>query len=107
MTSILSGSDTDQQALAAQQFGLSVTQRNGARANDPYYTRQDLIYTGDEYEWARSGVQGVSSQAVRQRFIDYSVSRELQSLGRYSVESDGLQQIDAIFNGSGTDLQQA
>jgi flagellar hook-associated protein 1 len=107
MPSILDGFGSVQQALAAHQFALSITQRNVANANDPYYTRQDVVYTGDEWEWARSGVQGVSLQAVRQSFIDYSVSRELQSLGEYSVASDALQQIDAVLNGNGSSLQQA
>ncbi len=107
MTSILSGFDTVRQALAAAQFGLSITQRNVANANDPNYTRQDLVYTGDEEEWLRSGVPGISLDASRNRFIDYSISQELQSFGQYSVASDALQQIDAIFNGNGEGLQQA
>ena len=44
MTSILSGFDTVQQALAAQQFALSIAQRNVANANDESYTRQDAVF---------------------------------------------------------------
>jgi len=107
MPSILSGFDTVQQALAAQQFALAITQKNVANVNNPNYTRQEAINTGDEAEWVRSGVQGVSLQATRNRYIDYSVSQELQSQGKYNVESEALQQIDAILNGSGEGLQQA
>ncbi len=107
MTSILSGFDTVRQALAAAQFGLSITQRNVANANDPNYTRQDVVYTGEEAEWLRSGVPGISLEAARNQFLDYSITRELQSLAEYNVASDALQQIDAIFNGSGEGLQQA
>jgi flagellar hook-associated protein 1 len=107
MPSILSGFDTVQQALAAQQFGLSITQKNVANANNPNYTRQDVVYTGDETEWVRSGVRGVTLQATRDRFLDHSISQELQSLAEYNVESDALRQIDSILNGSGEGLQQA
>jgi flagellar hook-associated protein 1 len=107
MPSILSGFDTVQQALAAQQFALSITQKNISNANKPGYTRENIIYTGDETEWARSGVPGISLRAVRDRYVDYGISRELQSMAEYSVESDALQQIDGIFNGSGAGLQKA
>jgi len=107
MPSILSCFDTVRQALAAQQFALSITQKNVANASNPYYTRQDVIFTGNELDWERSGVPGVSLQASRNRFIDYSVSRELQSLAEHSAASEALQQIDAILNGSGESLQQA
>jgi flagellar hook-associated protein 1 FlgK len=107
MPSILSGLDTVQQSLAAQQFALSVTQKNVANANAPGYTRQNVVYTGDETEWARSGIPGISLQAVRDRYVDYSISRETQSKAEYSIESDALQQVDSIFNGTGEGLQQA
>jgi len=107
MPSILSGFDTVQQALAAQQFALSITQKNVANANNPNYTRQDVVNTGDETEWVRSGVPGVTLRATRDRFLDYSISQELQSLAEYNVASDALGQIDSILNGSGEGLQQA
>lgn len=108
MTSILSGFDTIQQALAAQQFALSITQRNVANANDPSYTREEVVFTGMGAGETVSGIPGVSLQASRDRFIDYSVSQELQSLAEHNVASDALQQIDAIFSANGGQgLQQA
>jgi flagellar hook-associated protein 1 FlgK len=108
MPSILSGFDTVQQALAAQQYALSVTQRNVANANNPSYTRQDVIFTPVGEEDSTPGIPGVSLQAVRDRFIDYSISQELQSLSEHDVTYSALQQVDAVFNGnSGLDLQQA
>ena len=107
MTSILSGLDTVRLALAAQQFALSATQRNVANANDPSYTRQQVIFTpiGDISE---SGVSGVYIRAGRDRFLDYSISRDLQSLGEHSVAYNALQQIDAVLGGSqGSNLQQS
>ncbi len=103
----MSGFDTVQQALAAQQFALSIAQRNVANVNDPNYTRQEAVFTpvGQEFQF---GISGVSIQASRDRFIDYSISRELPSLGENSVAREALQQIDAIFGGSGGEsLQEA
>jgi len=107
MPSILSGFDSVQQALAAQTFALSIAQKNITNANDPDYTREDVVFTGDNAESTNSGVAGVSLQAARNQFLDYSISQETQSSSMSSVESDALQQIDAIFNGSGESLQQS
>jgi flagellar hook-associated protein 1 FlgK len=107
MPSILSGLDSAQQSLAAHQFALSISQRNVANANDPAYTRQDAVFSsiGDG---TTSGISGVSIHASRDRFLDHSISRELESLGENSVAYDALQQIDAILGGnSGESLQQA
>ncbi len=107
MTSILSGLDTVQQALAAQQFALSVAQRNVANVNDPNYTRQEAVFlpAGEVYTY---GVSGVSIQANRERFLDYSISKELQLLGENTVAYHALEQVDAIFGTSGGEsLQQA
>jgi flagellar hook-associated protein 1 FlgK len=107
MTSILSGLDTVQQALAAQQFALSVTQRNVANANDPSYTRQVAVFDPDQYD-GNAGAGGVSIQAARNRYLDFSISQELQESGKQSAMSDALQQIDAVFSGTtGQGLQQA
>jgi flagellar hook-associated protein 1 len=104
MPSILSGFDSVQQALAAQQFALSITQRNVANASNPSYTRQDPIFA----DVTESGGFPVSIQAYRDRYIDYSISRETQSLGEQQVTSDALQQIDAIMNETGgSGLQEA
>lgn len=107
MPSIFGGLDIAQQSLAAQQFALSITQKNVSNANRPGYTRQDIVYTDDEAEWARSGVPGISMQAVRDRYVDYSICQETQAKAQYSIESDALQRVDALFNGSGEGLQNA
>jgi len=106
MTSIMSAFNTVQQALAAQQFALSIAQRNVANVNNPNYTRQVAVFApvGQESQF---GISGVSIQACRDRFIDYSISRELQSLGENAVAYKALQQIDAIFGGSGGSSLQA
>ncbi len=94
MTSILSGLETAKQALSAQQFALSITQRNVANAGNEAYTRQDAVFT----DVTGSGGSPVNIQALRDRYIDFSIQRELQSLGKQETMSSALQQIDAIFN---------
>jgi flagellar hook-associated protein 1 len=107
MTSILSGLDTVQQALAAQQFAMSITQRNVANANDPSYTRQQAVFTPVGVEM-NSGVSGVQIEASRSRFLDYSICKDLQSLSEHSVAYNALQQVDSILGGNdGASLQQA
>ena len=107
MTSILSGLNFVKQSLSAQQFALSVTQRNIANANNPSYTRQDTIFIMDWTQGTNTGMPGISLEANRDRYIDYSISRELQSLGEFNVMYDALRQIDSVVNGiSGKDLQQ-
>jgi flagellar hook-associated protein 1 FlgK len=108
MPSILSGFDTVQQALAAQQYALSITQRNVANANNPAYTRQEVLFSPVGEEDATPGIPGVSLRSVRDRFIDFSISQEMQSLAEHTVAYDALQRINAVFSGNaGQDLQQA
>lgn len=107
MPSILSGFDSVTQALAAQQFALSISQRNVANANDPNYTRQDAVFTGDPLN-SVAGISGVVLQASRDRYLDCSISQELQGLGESNVTYSALQQIDSILGkNSGENLQQA
>lgn len=104
MTSILSGLDSAKQALAAQQFALSITQRNVANSNNEAYTRQDAVFEDvSEFGGATVGIQ-----TSRDRYIDYRISQELQSLGKQQTAYSALQQIDVIFNeNSGQGLQKA
>ncbi len=107
-SSILGGFDTVQKALAAQQFALSITQKNVANANDPSYTREVVFFDPGNPEAIVSGVSGVTIQALRNRYIDYSICQELQLMGEYNAAFDALQQIDAVVgeeNGQG--LQQS
>jgi flagellar hook-associated protein 1 len=97
MTSILSGLDSVRQTLTAQQFAMSITQRNVANANNEYYTRQDALFA----DMPESNSCAVTIRALRDRYLDYSISRENQSLGEQQVTSDALQQIDAMINENG------
>ncbi len=104
MTSILSGLESVKQALASQQFALSITQRNVANASNESYTREDAVFA----DVTASGGAAVSIQAYRDRFLDFSIGQEMQSLGKQQAQSSALSQIDSIFNeNSGQGLQEA
>ena len=104
MTSILSGLESVKQALASQQFALSITQRNVANASNESYTREDAVFS----DVTASGGAAVNIQAYRDRFLDVSIGQEMQSLGKQQAQSSALSQIDAIFNeNSGQGLQAA
>jgi flagellar hook-associated protein 1 len=101
MTTIFDGFDSIRQALSAQQFALSITQKNVANANNPTYTRQVAVFSPGSPDEMLSGVPSVSIQASRNGYIDYGISHELQLLGENSAMADALQQVDAIFSGNG------
>jgi flagellar hook-associated protein 1 len=103
MISILGGLDTTQQALTAQQYALSITQRNIANVNNPSYTRQDVLFTGDYSGTPSSGIAGASLQASRNRYLDYSISNEQSTLGQSNVEQEAMKQVDSVMNGLGND----
>lgn len=104
MTSILSGLETVKQALDAQQFALSITQRNVANASQESYTRQEAVFA----DVTAVGGAAVSIAAARDRYIDASICKELQSYGKQQAAYEALQQIDALFKeNSGQGLQQA
>lgn len=106
MSSILDGLDSVQQALAAQQFALSIAQRNIANAGNPSYTRQQVIFTNSEEPEDSSGIPGVYLQSKRNQYLDSSISRELQSSGGYQFMSEALSQIESILNSeNGAGLQ--
>jgi flagellar hook-associated protein 1 FlgK len=106
MPSILDGLSTVQQSLAAQQFALSITQKNVANANNEMYTRQDVVFNNDWTGATDSGVPGISLKAGRDRYLDYSISQELQSLADNNVAYNALKQIDALMSaGNGQSIQ--
>jgi flagellar hook-associated protein 1 len=104
MTSILGSMDSAGQALAAQQYALSITQRNVANASNEAYTRQDAVFE----DVSSSGGAPVAMAASRDRYIDCNISQEMQTLGKQETTANMLQQVDAIFNeNSGQGLQKA
>jgi flagellar hook-associated protein 1 FlgK len=103
MTSILNGLQIAQRALYAQQFGLEISQKNTANINTEGYSRERVNFQpGDADGSTGAGISGISVESFRDRFIDCSISRELQGQGEQESISAALQQIEAILNQSGS-----
>ena len=103
MAGILDGLNTAKMALSAQQYAITITQRNAANVNNPNYTRQDLFFTDPTAvtNWTASGVPGVTMSAARNRYLDYSISREFSEFRENYVKHNALLEIDAILRATG------
>jgi len=99
MASILDGLNTAKLSLSAQQFAMTVAQRNTVNVNNPNYTRQDVFFTDLTVpaNWTTLGVPGVELSAARNAYLDKSISYELPSLGENLVKYNALREIDAIL----------
>ncbi len=103
MSPILSGLDIAQQALRAQQLGLDIAQRNIANVNTPGYSRLRVEFESGtprplDPTQAGGGVVSAAIVSYRNRYVDYSISQELQGQGEQQATLDALQQVEALFN---------
>ena len=102
MAGILDGLNTAKLALSAQQYAMSVTQRNAVNVNNPNYTRQDVLFKDLTVtsSWASAVVPGVELSAARNNYLDKSIGYELPELGESLVKYNALLEIDAILRGT-------
>jgi len=102
MPSILDGLNIAKLSLSAQQYAMSVTQRNTVNVNNPGYTRQDVLFSDLTVasNWSANGTPGVELWAARNRYLDQSISYELPVLGENLVKYNALREIDAILQGT-------
>ena len=102
MASILDALNIAKLALSAQQYGMNVSQRNTVNVNNPNYTRQDVLFTDLTVPstWSAFGTPGVELWAVRNRYLDRSISYELPALYENIVKYNSLREIDAILQGT-------
>ena len=111
MRSSFMGLTTLLRALQAQQAAMDVTNQNIANANTVGYTRQEakLVQTaphaGSGYNRPVGGglMMGTGvmvSEILRQRdsFVDQQLRTETAQQKRWQVVSDGVQQVEALFN---------
>ena len=103
MASILDGLNIAKLALSAQQYAMNVAQRNTVNVNNSGYTRQDVIFKDLTVpsNWSAFGTPGVELWAVRNSYLDQSISYELPALGENLVKYNSLREIDAILQGTG------
>lgn len=111
MRSSFMGLTTLLRALQAQQQAMDVTNQNIANANTAGYTRQEakLVQTaphaGSGYNRPVGGglMMGTGvmvSEIMRQRdsFVDQQLRTETAQQKKWQVVSDGVQQVEALFN---------
>lgn len=96
-------------AVLANQQAIEVISHNVANVNTPGYSRQEaLLVTGEP--WSEPGLNrnnmpgqmgtGVQVKQIRRQsssFFDQRIRSESQTLGRWQIEQDALQQISTMF----------
>lgn len=96
--------------LNASQAALELTGHNIANANNPGYTRQQLVQSSVEPEgnigmFASSNAHNIGGgtsidqiKQVRSDFLDVQYRNENQKLGEWETRSDQLSSVQSIFN---------
>jgi flagellar hook-associated protein 1 FlgK len=103
MTTLNSTLQTSLTALQASTVGMATTNHNISNVNTPGYSRQTVnlstypaLLTGSGF--VGSGVKVDSITAFRDRFVEARLNQETSSQGKYSTLSNGLQQLEGLFN---------
>ena len=99
------------QAMLTDQAALSVTSNNIANVNTPGYTRE--VANLEEASPAQfgnlefgGGVQLADIESVRDNILQMRLNQETQSQGKLSTFTNGMNQIQTVFNeASGAGLQ--
>ena len=113
MSSIFAILGTGRGALLAQQQAVDVTGHNIANVNTPGYTRQRVVMQANEPisttpGQVGSGVRTTEIQRIYDRFIDFQINSETQSLARWEGQNDTLGKVEILVNESqGMGLNQA
>jgi flagellar hook-associated protein 1 FlgK len=102
MASILDGLNIAKLSLSAEQYAMTVAERNSVNVNNPNYTRQDVLFTDLTVpgNWSAFGVPGVSLWAVRNSYLDRSISYEIPEFNENLVKYNALREIDYSLHGT-------
>jgi len=102
MAGILDSLNVAKLALSAQEYAMTIAQRNTANVNNPNYTRQDVIFTdpSNPSNWSLRGVPGVKLEAARGYYLDQSIGHEYSAYQESLVKYNSLLEIDAILQGT-------
>ena len=102
MTTIFSSLEIAKRALLAHQLAQQVTGHNVSNVNTPGFTRQRAELTPISISsppfTLGAGVDVAEVRRIRDRFIDYQLLGEQQSLGKNQAQETVLKQIEAVFN---------
>jgi flagellar hook-associated protein 1 FlgK len=94
-TNILGSLHMARRTMAAHQMAVDIAGHNLANAVTPGYTRQraELVPAG-----GNGGVDVARIERVRDRFLDFSLLAEQQSLGKQRAQDGLLQRLEGVFN---------
>lgn len=82
-------------ALLAHQTALTTIGHNLANAATPGYTRQRVEFVPSN---PQNGVEVSTIRRIRDRFLDFSLLTEQQTLGKNQSQANMLQRLEGIFN---------
>lgn len=110
MRTTFGGIEIAKRALQAQQRSLDVVGHNVANANTPGYSRQVAVHTSSQpypvpqlthnpsIGMIGTGVEISQISRMRDEFVEMRLRQENHNLGYWQSLSDGLEQIELIFN---------
>jgi flagellar hook-associated protein 1 FlgK len=95
MSSIFDALEIGRRALVSQQAVLDTVGHNLANAATPGYTRQRALLVPVP---PRNGVEVATIQRITDRYLDFSVMTESQTLSQYQAQQGLLERLQAVFN---------
>ena len=104
MSNLLAALTTAGNALGVFQQALDVVQNNITNSTTPGYAKQSLNLTAQPFDTAGGLAGGVAARGLdsaRNEFAEEEVRRQMQSLGRYQAQSEGLSSLENLFDVSG------
>lgn len=102
--SLFSTFSIGKRGMSVAQMQLTTTSHNMANATTKGYSRQRVNvvaskpFSGDTHGQVGTGSEIRSIERVRDSFIDYQIRNENSTLGKASVRSDILYQVEGVFN---------
>ncbi|NLH31779.1 MAG: flagellar hook-associated protein FlgK, partial [Firmicutes bacterium] len=113
MRATFSGIEIARRALQAQQASLDTVGQNIANANTPGYSRQVAVHRASQPyampQFTHNPVNGMMGTGVeiakmirmRDEFVEMRLRQELYNKNYWEMISDGLEQVELIFNEPG------
>ena len=95
MGSIYDALEVGRRALVSQQAVLNTVGHNLANVATPGYTRQRALLVPVA---PRNGVEVATIQRITDRYLDFSVMTESQTLSQYLAQQGLLERLQAVFN---------
>ena len=94
-TNLLGGLHAARRTMAAHQIAVDIAGHNLANAMTPGYTRQRAELVPAD---GNGGVDVGRIERVRDRFLDFSLLTEQQTLGKQRAQDGLMQRLEGVFN---------